>query len=146
MEGGHYWAEHLSSADTERGQIPVAREIRSGSTQVCHDVSIDPPFNPWREAIQARGYHAKIALPLRDDGKTFGDLSIYSLEGFRRREIHVQQLIIAILQLSNECRTGKLRLVTGNLPTKRTSPGREATRAETNMQREILHGVVKQGG
>jgi GAF domain-containing protein len=78
LERGHYWAEHLSCADTERGQIPVARAIRSGTTQVCHDVFIDPAFNPWREAIQARGYHAKIALPLHDDGKTFGGLSIYS--------------------------------------------------------------------
>jgi len=78
FEGRHYLAEHLSWADTERGQIPVSRAIRSGTTQVCHDVAADPSFDPWREGIQAEGYQANIALPLRDDDKTFGALSIYS--------------------------------------------------------------------
>jgi len=77
FEGSRYWAEHLSWADTERGQLPVSRAIRSGMTQVCRDISTDPSFDPWREAVQARGYQANIALPLHGDGKTFGGLSIY---------------------------------------------------------------------
>ena len=78
FEGSHYWAEHLTWADTERGQLPVARAIRSGTTQFCHDVPTDPSFDPWREAVQAHGYQANIAFPFRDDGKIFGSLSIYS--------------------------------------------------------------------
>ncbi len=78
FEGSDYWAEHLSWADTERGQLPVSRAIRSGKTQVCHDIPADASFNPWREALQAHDYLANIALPFRDDGKIFGCLSIYS--------------------------------------------------------------------
>lgn len=80
FEGRGYLAEHLSWADTERGRLPVSRAIRSGTTQVCHDITTDPSFNPWREGVQAHGYQANIALPLRSEGKTFGALSIYSSE------------------------------------------------------------------
>ena len=80
FDGSQHWAEHLSWGDTKRGQLPVAKAIRSGTTQVCHDISSDQSFDPWREAVQARGYQANIGLPLHDDEETFGGLSIYSSE------------------------------------------------------------------
>ncbi|MDD5265524.1 MAG: PAS domain S-box protein [Methylococcales bacterium] len=78
FEGSHSWAENLSWGDSERGQLPVAKAIRSGTTQVCHDIASDPSFDPWRETVQARGYQANIGMPLLDDGKIFGGLSIYA--------------------------------------------------------------------
>ncbi len=76
-EGERYWAEHLSWADTEQGQLPVSKAIRTGKTQVCPDIAADPAFEPWREHVMARGYASNIALPMAEGGRTFGVLSIY---------------------------------------------------------------------
>jgi PAS domain S-box-containing protein len=80
MDESQYWAQHISWADTERGQLPVARAIRSGTTQICHNIASAPAFAPWRDAALECGYVSSIALPLASDGKTFGGLSIYSSE------------------------------------------------------------------
>ncbi len=77
-EGDPYWAEQLSWADTEQGQLPVSRAIRSGKTQVSHDIASDPAFEPWRERVAALGYVSNIALPMSDGKRIFGALSIYS--------------------------------------------------------------------
>ncbi len=79
-EESRYWAENLSWADTEQGQLPVAKAIRSGATQICHDIASDPDFKPWRDAALARGYVSNIALPLSGGGRIFGGLSIYASE------------------------------------------------------------------
>ncbi len=67
-----------SWSDTERGQVPIARAIRSGQMQICRHIAAERGFKPWREAALARGYASNIVLPLSDGGKTFGALSIYS--------------------------------------------------------------------
>ena len=79
-EEGYYAQTHPTWADTENGQVPVARAIRSGLPQICRDIAVDPAFAPWRESALARGYAANIALPLADGSKVFGVLSIYSCE------------------------------------------------------------------
>lgn len=48
FEDRYFLAEHLSWADTEQGQLPVSRAIRSGTMQICHDITADPSFKPWR--------------------------------------------------------------------------------------------------
>ncbi len=80
MGEGQYWAQHLSWADTEYGQLPVSKTIRLGTTNICRDIANDPGFKPWRDVALARGYVSNIALPLAGEGKTFGGLSIYSSE------------------------------------------------------------------
>ncbi len=72
--------EHTTWADTDKGQVPAARAIRSGVLQICHDIAVDPGFAPWKESALARGYAANIALPLANGSKVFGALSIYSAE------------------------------------------------------------------
>lgn len=91
MEEIQYWAEHLTWADNERGQLPVARSIRSGTTQLSRDIANDPGFAPWKEIARARGYVSNIALPLSDGNKTFGCLNIYSsdAEAFDDEEIRL---------------------------------------------------------
>lgn len=78
FEGSHYWAEHLSWADTKQGQLPIAKAIRSGKTQVCHDIASNPAFKPWKERAAERGYVSNIALPMSDGKRIFGGLSIYT--------------------------------------------------------------------
>jgi PAS domain S-box-containing protein len=80
MEEGRYWAQNLTWADTERGQLPVSKAIRTGTKQVCRDIASDPGFLPWRDTALARGYVTNIALPLSGDGRIFGALGIYSSE------------------------------------------------------------------
>ncbi len=91
MEEGRYWGQHFSWADTERGQIPASKAIRSGTTQICHDIANDPGFKPWRDAVLARGYVSNIALPLFSAGRTFGVLSIYSsdADAFDEEEVRL---------------------------------------------------------
>lgn len=79
-ENGYYTQERPTWADTKKGQVPIARAIRSGLPQICHDIANDTGFAPWKESALARGYVANIALPLSDNGSIFGALSIYSSE------------------------------------------------------------------
>ncbi len=81
-EDGYYAQERPTWADAEKGQVPVARAIRSGLPQICRDIAVDAGFAPWKESALARGYAANIALPLADDGRVFGALSIYSSEKY----------------------------------------------------------------
>jgi|GEM_PF-2553091 len=90
-EESQYWARHLSWADTEQGQLPVAKAIRNGTTQTCHDITSDPGFAPWKDAALAHGYVSNVALPLVGGGRVFGGLSIYSSESdaFDEEEIRL---------------------------------------------------------
>lgn len=80
MNESHFWVQHPVWADTEQGQIPIARAIRNGTTQICHDIASATVFKPWKDAALARGYMSNIVLPLSDGNHTFGGLSIYSSE------------------------------------------------------------------
>ncbi len=87
----HFWVQNPVWADTEQGQIPIARAIRSGTTQICRNIANSTEFKPWRDAALARGYVANIVLPLSDGNKTFGGLSIYSSEAnaFNEEEVRL---------------------------------------------------------
>ncbi len=92
LDGGPYWAEHFCWSEKAYGLLPVARAIRSGVTQICHDIASDPAFNPWRESVRARGYVVNIGFPLSDGSRIFGGLSIYSSEANAFDEEEVQLL------------------------------------------------------
>ena len=40
----------------------------------------DPAFLPWREEAIKRGYASSLVVPLKDEGKVFGAVTIYSRE------------------------------------------------------------------
>jgi signal transduction histidine kinase len=40
----------------------------------------DPAFKPWRKQALKQGYASSVVFPLKDGGKVFGSLSIYSKE------------------------------------------------------------------
>jgi HD-GYP domain-containing protein (c-di-GMP phosphodiesterase class II) len=52
-------------ADTERGQGPATRCIRTGEIAVVKDMTADPLFSPLREERIKRGYMSAIAIPFR---------------------------------------------------------------------------------
>jgi len=77
-EVDHFCPEYLGLADSEQGQLPIAKAIRSGKTQICHDIALYPAFQPFKDRAVELGYVANIALPLSDGKRTFGGLCIYA--------------------------------------------------------------------
>ncbi len=73
-----YPTEPRTWADSDAGQTPMGRAVRSGKVQVCHDIAADAGFATWKAAVLDAGYNANISFPLIDRGKVFGTLSIYS--------------------------------------------------------------------
>lgn len=78
FEGERYWIEELGWGESE--QLVPARAVRSGKTQLCREIASEAPPSPWKKAALARGYVSNIALPLFENDKAFGALSIYSTE------------------------------------------------------------------
>ncbi|MGL5509367.1 MAG: PAS domain S-box protein, partial [Microcoleaceae cyanobacterium] len=79
-ELGYLEVVDITWADTEHGQGPIGRAIRSGEYVVVNDLGNDQLFSPWQDAARRRGYCACIALPLinESDQKVFSVLAIYS--------------------------------------------------------------------
>ena len=65
-------------ADEPAGRGPTGTAIRTGETQVVHDIASHPAFAPWREAAVAHGFRACIAVPLHDAGRTAGTLNLHT--------------------------------------------------------------------
>jgi len=56
FEDGYLQTANISWADTERGQGPTGRTIRTGKTEVARDMLVDPSLAPWRDEARKRGY------------------------------------------------------------------------------------------
>lgn len=80
FEEGYLESLKITWADTERGRGPTGTAIRTGKPRGCRNMLTDPAFKPWREEAIKRGYASSIVLPLKDGGKTFGAINIYSQE------------------------------------------------------------------
>jgi PAS domain S-box-containing protein len=134
-DDSHYWIQNPVWADTEHGQLPIAKAIRSGTTQICHDVASEPAFKPWRNVALARGYVSNIALPLSDSGRTFGGLSIYSAEAsaFDDEEVHLLE------EMANDLAYGIITLRT------RTEHEQHATILRQSLEQSIqtIAGTVE---
>lgn len=57
---------------------PVGRAAKTAEVYCVNDVSIDPDFEPWREAAVLRGFQAIASAPLMSKGKVFAVFTIYS--------------------------------------------------------------------
>ncbi|MDO8349843.1 MAG: response regulator [Gallionella sp.] len=78
---GYLDALQLTWAEEERGMGPSGCAVRSGTPQLCQDMTRDPNFAPWRDAALKRGYTASIALPLTNENNAvFGILNVYAGE------------------------------------------------------------------
>lgn len=91
-EDGYLETASISWGDTELGQDPVGRAIRTGKTTIVQDIHIDPGFSPWRDEVSRRGFGSAIALPLRsDDEEVMGGLNIFSS---RTDAFHVEEVLL----------------------------------------------------
>jgi two-component system cell cycle sensor histidine kinase/response regulator CckA len=91
FEDGYLESVNITWADTERGQGPTGRAIRSGEPCVARDIQTDPNFAPWREDAMRRGYASSVALPLWSDNRVFGVLNIHApvADAFHAEEVHL---------------------------------------------------------
>jgi PAS domain S-box-containing protein len=76
------YLEHLDItwADTQRGRGPTGTAIRTGKPSGCRNMLTDPDFLPWREEAIKRGYASSQVLPLLNENRAFGAMTIYSRE------------------------------------------------------------------
>ena len=72
------WNEH-----DEQGQGPAGEVIRTGTAVVSEDYADGSSNAAWTGPARQRGYHGVIRLPLRDMGRTFGLLGLYSAEVYQ---------------------------------------------------------------
>jgi PAS domain S-box-containing protein len=80
FEEGYLETLNITWADTERGNGPTGRAIRTGEMAICKNMLTDPAFEPWRIDAIKRGYASSIVFPLMNNSKTFGAITIYSKE------------------------------------------------------------------
>lgn len=76
-EEGYLQLADISWADTERGNGPVGRCIRTGQAEVVEDISTDPVMAPWRTEALRRGFRSTIAVPFRLPDATMACLALY---------------------------------------------------------------------
>lgn len=92
-EADYLQTANITWADTERGQGPTGRAVRSRQPIACQNMLKDPNFAPWREAARQRGYQSSLVLPLLDEGTVFATVNIYSSEAdaFNPQELALLQ-------------------------------------------------------
>ena len=80
--------------------------VRTGKPSIARDILNDPAFTPWRDAAVRKGYASSIALPLQDEERVFGALSIYAFEpdAFDQKEVDL------MLDLTNDLSYGIISL------------------------------------
>jgi len=69
---------NLTWDNTEHGNGPTGRAIKTGQPCMCEDMLSDPQFKPWKKEALKRGYASSIVFPLINGTKVFGALTIYS--------------------------------------------------------------------
>ena len=91
FEEGYLETMRITWADSERGRGPTGTSIRTGQPSICRNMLTDPAFLPWREAAVKRGYASSLVVPLKEDDKSFGAITIYSREpdAFSEGEVHL---------------------------------------------------------
>ncbi|MEI7770875.1 MAG: GAF domain-containing protein [Chloroflexales bacterium] len=78
FEEGYLEQARISWGDNDRGRGPTGTAIRGGLVQVNQNFLNNPAMALWRESALQRGYQSSIALPLKNEGRVFGALTIYS--------------------------------------------------------------------
>jgi PAS domain S-box-containing protein len=84
---------NISWGDNDRGLGPGGTVIRTGKIVVCRNIATDPTLLPWRADAISRGFASSIGVPLKSEGRTIGQLAIYSRapDAFDAREVEVLQ-------------------------------------------------------
>lgn len=102
-------------ADERLGsRCPTSEAIRNGRTEVSHDIASDPRMEARRDAAAQCGFASCLALPIRQDGKVAGALSVFAgkVDFFGDKEIALfeeaaEDIAYALNTLSNDAQRVK---------------------------------------
>lgn len=83
----------ITWADTDAGNGPTGRAIRSGWPSVCRDILTEMTTHPWRGRAERFGLRSAISLPLGKATPAYATLTIYSKESGHFGEGEVQLLV-----------------------------------------------------
>ncbi len=75
---GYVASAQFSWGDNEHGRGPAGLCVRTGEAVVSQDIATDANMAPWKQAAQAAGCAAMVALPLKNGDQVFGVLCIYT--------------------------------------------------------------------
>jgi len=96
FDEGYLETLSITWADEKRGRGPTGTAIRTGEICACRNMLTDNKFEPWRGEAIKRGYASSLVLPIMNDGKAFGALTIYSREPdpFLEEEINLLEELV----------------------------------------------------
>lgn len=122
----------ITWADNKHGRGPTGTAIRTGQIQIVRNILTDPKMVLWRTAAIKRGYKSSIALPLINEGKTFGTLNLYACEfdAFSKKEVEILE------ELSNELAFG---IATLHMRSKVEERTREVDQLKTKFIQIVAH-------
>lgn len=68
----------ISWADSEGDGVPSVTAIRTSQPFVVNDIGRDDADTAWQRAAASQGYASAASVPLIDEGRTIGALSVYA--------------------------------------------------------------------
>ena len=80
FEQGYLETLRVTWDESERGRGPTGTAIRTGRPSMCRNMLTDPEFAPWRDEAVKRGYASSLVIPLKEQDKAWGAITIYSRE------------------------------------------------------------------
>ena len=101
----------VTTDESATGRGPGGRAFDTGRVQVSQDISLDPSFEPWRDAALERGVRSAAAVPLVYEDTVYGILAVYTDRplGFTTREQKAFQTLGETIGFAiNAVRTHKL--------------------------------------
>jgi len=75
---GDSYLDIVSERSAAGDANPGTEAIRTGETQVVHDIETDDRAVSWRDAALDRGFHSVLVVPLRHDEAIHGVLAVYA--------------------------------------------------------------------
>ncbi len=80
LEHADFAAAALAATNATDSPSACRIAIQSGHPVIVRDIEHEPELVPWRDMALRFGYHSMVALPLKAEGRAFGNLSIFSAE------------------------------------------------------------------
>ena len=89
-------AAEFPGADMQNRRGPVETAVRTGEHAVMRYIHTDPSYKSWHAQATRLGYAALLAMPLLDEDKTLGVLTVCAREpdAFAASEIEVLQTLV----------------------------------------------------
>ncbi|MBI5945415.1 MAG: GAF domain-containing protein [Chloroflexi bacterium] len=79
-EQGYLKNVRITYNEENFGRGPTGTAIREGRCVICQDIATNPLMNPWQDQALSRGYRSSASLPIFQDGRAIGAMSVYSGE------------------------------------------------------------------